>query len=314
VQRFLIQFEALRAAHEVQSDVCASLRKECAEAKGDLDEVNKLCSAIPEAETPTTPMSTGCGREVKMTWRMAAMRESHKVQQHRRSTAFRNAAGAEKQAKKELGEANVLLKQLHASLFQARKLFDHLCGPREAALLSVLELHGIRTQQYHGGTFVGDHIKTMMGIACRRDMIEILPQKERNKFHTLFHKCEQAFKLYTLNRTLKPLESQELIIRLVSLGNWWPTAFPEYFALPKLHVATFHMILFVRRWNTLGLMTEQGGEAIHWAAHRMECLFPSVRNRAKKLQLVLQRMQQRNHTLGQHRMEKAEEEAEQAYF
>jgi hypothetical protein len=79
----------------------------------------------------------------------------------------------------------------------------------------------------------------------------------------LFDLFASAYRLYTAARFLSEAEIEQLSRDCRQFGLLFHNYFPDEFITPKLHMLAIHLPAFAREHHTVGLLTEQTGEAMH---------------------------------------------------
>jgi hypothetical protein len=85
----------------------------------------------------------------------------------------------------------------------------------------------------------------------------------------LFDLFASAYRLYTAARFLREAEIEQLSRVCRRFGLLFHTYFPDESITPKLHMLAIHLPAFAREHHTVGLLTEQTGEAMHSQVNRL---------------------------------------------
>ena len=104
----------------------------------------------------------------------------------------------------------------------------------------------------------------------------------------MFSTLSDIMKLVMARRFLEDDEIDRLEQLCHSFGAKFPMVFPDRNITFKIHELVFNVPIFARKWRTVGLMCEQGGESLHAVLKAEFRTVTCVRNRAEKLLLVLQ--------------------------
>ncbi len=166
---------------------------------------------------------------------------------------------------------------------------ESMKGPIEKELDSILEHLGIERQAYHSQSLVGNHCHKILHnidkLCVIFDSHELLaPNKD--KFVLLLKKYKDIYDLMTASRFLSTDEGQTLVSNCINFGQFFPLNFPTESLPIKFHLLTVEVPRFVKRWHTIGLMSEQGLESIHNVCNNVHRRFCCVRDKAKQLGLV----------------------------
>ena len=158
-------------------------------------------------------------------------------------------------------------------------------GPAQSELYRSLDSIGVKKQQYHGGTLVGNHINKILSkpeVLC-----SCLEGSDKYgdilKLWRLFGSCQ---KLIDAPRFLSEDEIRQFRQKSCELGHHYSKKFPNENITPKLHIMVFHVYEFLNKWKTVGLMSEQKLEALHGVANRVERSYPAMRDQKRKQSLV----------------------------
>ncbi len=159
-------------------------------------------------------------------------------------------------------------------------------GPVQAELYSALDRLGVSKTMYHGGTFVGNHIKTILDnkellCSCLKDR-----SRKYSEILELWTRFSDIFPLLTSPRFLSEWEIEFFQQNCYALGEYYSSHFPERNISRKLHILVCHVPQFVGRWKTIGLFSEQKLESLHCTANRFDKQFSSIRDKKRKLTLI----------------------------
>ena len=141
-----------------------------------------------------------------------------------------------------------------------------------------------KRQRYHGGAFVGnDCVRLLKG---RNKIADVLnPQQFESlngkRKYLVGSECQSKLALellsrlyslhalYSLARPLCDHEVKQLTLLCHELGCWFPINFPKHRITPKMHVMIYHMPELAQIYRTVGMFSEQAGEAIHTVFNKL---------------------------------------------
>ena len=95
-------------------------------------------------------------------------------------------------------------------------------------------------------------------------------------------------------RWLSDEEVQTLVSLCHRFGELFPVTFPNRNITRKIHAFIFDVPIFVQRWRTIGMLSEQEGESKHASVNAELRNLACVRNHAEKIRLVLEREELRS--------------------
>ena len=168
---------------------------------------------------------------------------------------------------------------------------------------TITRLH-VRRQRYHGGAFVGnDCIRILDG----RDIIAsvLKPQQftsvRNNQQHIissehqyqlglgLLTRLHDLHAIYSASRPLCDHEIASFCYNAYEFGHWFPINFPTHRITPKMHVMIYHMPELAQKYHTIGMFSEQAGEAIHTVFNKLDRQYVYMGSDVKRLQATMQR-------------------------
>ena len=159
-------------------------------------------------------------------------------------------------------------------------------GPVQAELYTVLDKLGIQKTTYHGGTFVGNHIRTIL----KNPELLCSCLKGRSEKYTqileLWKRFATIFPLLTAARFLSDDEINLFKESCYGLGEYYSKQFPKRNISRKFHILVCHCTEFVDKWRTIGLFSEQKLESLHCTANRFDRLYSGIRDTKRKLCLI----------------------------
>ena len=82
-------------------------------------------------------------------------------------------------------------------------------------------------------------------------------------------------------------EVELLALRCSEFGCWFPVNFPSENLKRKFHLLTVEIPRQARLLGTVGMMSEQATESIHAYLNKLERMFVTVREPAKRQQLLI---------------------------
>jgi hypothetical protein len=177
-------------------------------------------------------------------------------------------------------------------------------GPFRGAFNALVKALNINRQSYHGGSLIGNDCDKVLrhwrefGMLLRAidlkktngRIVRCGDDRAAQRFTTLFHKLYQCYQLYSVARPLCCHELCALELRCASLGNWFPCAFPKESLPPKFHLLTKHIPIFARRWQTVGLASEQSVESMNRIVNRLERTYTTISNREQQLTALMDQL------------------------
>ena len=182
--------------------------------------------------------------------------------------------------------------------------WDDCAGYFSRALDRAITELKVKRQRYHGGAFVGnDCIHLLDG---REIIANVLKPQQfislyNNTQHTIgsFHQSDLALgllsRLHSLHQTYsaaRPLCDHEInsfCYNAYEFGHWFPLNFPSHRITPKMHVMIYHMPELAVRYRTIGMFSEQAGEAIHNVFNKLDRQYVYMGSDVKRLEATMKR-------------------------
>ena len=200
---------------------------------------------------------------------------------------------------KKISEVETEQQALHHTLIQSQSLFIQLratveknIGPLEKKLEEVIDNLGVKRQAYHGFSFVGNHCNTILKNAEQFCSVLDGYEDEKNKFLEIFW---SLMKLCMKKSFLDPEEIEEVSRLANRLGERFPVLFPNESIIQKMHETIFHVPRFVRAHGSLGIFSEEEGEALHNVFNRYNRQLACMKNTGARLGLLLDHHVVSNH-------------------
>ena len=184
--------------------------------------------------------------------------------------------------------------KLQAECDSFRSKFDSVVGEREKRLSDSLDQMGVIRQSYHGNVFVGNHCKKIL--QNFHLLTEVVRDQEEmfNNFNEIFTIFRDIQRLMSANRFLTFDEIEKLNDLCINFGNRFPVLFPNRNLTRKMHELIFTVPRFVRKFKTLGKLSEEEGESLHAAVNQELRQLACVRDQSEKIRLVLERQELRS--------------------
>ena len=95
--------------------------------------------------------------------------------------------------------------------------------------------------------------------------------------------------LYSLDRPLCDHEVEQLTSLCHEFGHWYPLNFPKQRITPKMHVMIYHMPELAQPYRTVGMFSEQVGEAIHTVFNKLNRQYVYLGSDLKHLDFAMSR-------------------------
>jgi len=183
---------------------------------------------------------------------------------------------------------------LHISIGLATKLLKLVrsFAPNATAFTQLLADLRLSFYKYHGETLIGPQVHRLL--TCKPPLLPLyhqvcaLVQQTRQsscmdgklkltmapnpvypQLLELFDLFASAYSLYTAARFLSDAEVEQLCTLCRTFGVQFHTHLPEESITPKLHMLAIHIPAFAREHRTVGLLSEQTGEAMHAQVNRL---------------------------------------------
>ena len=199
------------------------------------------------------------------------------------------------------------MKRIHeeeklATLFEDK--WDECAGYFSRALDQAITKLKVKRQRYHGGAFVGnDCIRLLEGREVIANVLK--PQQfvslHNNTQHTigsthqsdlalgLLSRLHSLHQIYSAARPLCDHEIQSFCYNAYEFGHWFPINFPTHSITPKMHVMIYHMPELAVRYRTIGMFSEQAGEAIHTVFNKLDRQYVYMGSDVKRLEATMNR-------------------------
>ena len=174
-------------------------------------------------------------------------------------------------------EAENELIQCDIGIIKLREEAQNLDGPVMTEVREILSGLKLERQAYHSGAFNGNDLEKLYSPQVIEQLCCVLGNRRvrssttnhqqasmmfgcdslAEKFRTLFHKLRQLKMLYRETRPLCKHEVAILHARALSIGHWFPIAFPDSNITPKLHWVIYHIPEIASAMGSTGQTTEQ---------------------------------------------------------
>jgi hypothetical protein len=172
-----------------------------------------------------------------------------------------------KEAEDELIQCDIQVTALRAEA-------QSMDGPLMTEVRVILTSLKLERQAYHSGAFNGNDLEKLYFPDVIERLCAVLGKRRvqstsdhttmmfgcdalAEKFRTLLHKLRQLKMLYRETRPLCRHEVAQLNARALSLGHWFPLAFPTSNITPKLHWVIYHIPTIAAAMGSTGQTTEQ---------------------------------------------------------
>jgi hypothetical protein len=101
----------------------------------------------------------------------------------------------------------------------------------------------------------------------------------------LLARLHDLHNIYSAARPLCDHEISSFCYNAYEYGHWYPINFPTHRITPKMHVMIYHM----PKYRTIGMFSEQGGEAIHTVFNKLDRQYVYMGSDVKRLESTMQR-------------------------
>ena len=95
--------------------------------------------------------------------------------------------------------------------------------------------------------------------------------------------------MYSASRPLCDHEIASFCYDAYEFGHWFPINFPKQRITPKMHVMIYHMPELAQKYHTIGMFSEQAGEAIHTVFNKLNRQYVYMGSDVKRLDASMQR-------------------------
>jgi hypothetical protein len=281
-----------KKAMDIISDMCVAL-----------DEQLKQLSGTPSS-TPPTPSVTQINKAIR-----ASLNNVHTIRQTlegaRSQQECYDPTSSEWQAYQNLIDNGMKsIQQEDKLLTSLEERWDECAGYFSRALDHAITQLKVKRQRYHGGAFVGnDCIRLLKGREIIANVLN--PQQftslKNNTQHIIGsgHQSQLALGLLTRLHDLhdiysaaRPLCDHEISTfchNAYDYGHWFPINFPTHRITPKMHVMIYHMPELAQKYHTIGMFSEQAGEAIHTMFNKLDRQYVYMGSDVKRLEATMQR-------------------------
>lgn len=145
---------------------------------------------------------------------------------------------------------------------------------------------GVIRQSYHGKVFVDNHCKKIL--QNFHFLTEVIRDQEDmfQNFKKIFTIFRDIQRLMSANRFLTSDEIETFNNLCIAYGKRFPILFPNRNLTRKMHKLIFTVPRFVRKFKTLGKLSEEEGESLHAAVNQELRQLACVRDQSEKIRLV----------------------------
>ena len=104
----------------------------------------------------------------------------------------------------------------------------------------------------------------------------------------LLTRLHSLHSIYSASRPLCDHEIALFCYNACEFGHWFPNC-PSHRITPKMHVMIYHMPELAQKYHTIGMFSEQAGEAIHTAFNKLDRQYVYMGSDVKRLEATMQR-------------------------
>ena len=141
---------------------------------------------------------------------------------------------------------------------------------------------------------VGNHcVEVLKHYKVLTNVIKDKPTDEAH-FDDVFKILSDIMEFVMARRFLTDDEITILEGNCYMLGERFPLYFPVRNITRKIHELVFNVPRFVKKWRTIGMLSEQEGESKHAAVNAELRSLACVRNHAEQIRLILEREELRS--------------------
>ena len=167
--------------------------------------------------------------------------------------------------------------------------YDSIVGEREKELNRVLESMKVVQQAYHGNVMVGNHCIIVLKHFC--DLTAVIREKVElcNSYNELFTLFSEIMHYSMERRFLMDDEIMKVVKLCHQFGEVFPMNFPYRNITRKMHELIFNVPLFIKKYKTIGMLSEQEGESKHASINAELRSLSCVRSHSERIRLVLEK-------------------------
>ena len=172
--------------------------------------------------------------------------------------------------------------------------YSNAIGARNKSLNLALESIKVVRQAYHDNVMVGNHC--IIVLEKFLVLTSVISDKEElhEKFSKIFEIFSNIMKLVMSRWFLQDHEISTLENLCIDFGKTFPIIFPKRNITHKMHELIFYVPSFVRKYRTVGMLSEQEGGSKHSAVNAELRPLANVRNPSERIRLLLEREELRS--------------------
>ncbi|CAI2350405.1 unnamed protein product [Caenorhabditis sp. 36 PRJEB53466] len=145
-------------------------------------------------------------------------------------------------------------------------------------------------KSYHGGSFTGNDIKTILQPENVAKILNVFPHNcdEAKELREMMHHMSRIMSL-SVARELSDSEIDNLEENINNLVQKLKKAYPEDGVTPKLHLLAVHVVPFVRQFRTWGMTSEQAVEHLHSIIRKLELETLPIKDQSLRYTTIMRR-------------------------
>ena len=173
--------------------------------------------------------------------------------------------------------------------------YVNMQGEKEKMLNDALEEIKVVRQAYHGNVMVGNH--SVIILKKYKVLTSVIEEDVvyYSRFNEIFDIFSQAMHYIMVRRFLNDDEIERLEVLTIEFGEKFPIYFPNRNITRKIHEFIFNLVPFVKKFKTIGMLSEQESESKHAAINAALRSVACVRNHAERIRLVVEREELRSY-------------------
>ena len=136
-------------------------------------------------------------------------------------------------------------------------------------------------QVRHGGSIIGNHCEIILDNFT--DLVDILPiEEDKILFRDYYKTITNIIRPCQAKRWLSEKEISDIKMNCIELGKLWPKIRSSGVTV-KVDDIVYHVPIFLKKFGTLGLLSEEDTEVIHKEMNEILRPLSSIRQRGTKL-------------------------------
>ena len=141
-----------------------------------------------------------------------------------------------------------------------------------------------------GRDFIAKVLKPQQFISLHNNQHHIIGSEHQYQLALgLLTRLHDLHAIYSASRPLCDHEISSFCFNACEFGHWFPINFPSHRITPKMHVMIYHMPELAQKYRTIGMFSEQGGEAIHTVFNKLDRQYVYMGSDVKRLEATMQR-------------------------